>query len=283
MISAAFKLPETFEQIIPSVSDWINSLATDPVAVSLQNVFAQIEVVHILGLFALSSCVLLTSLRLLGVGLVEAPASIIYRNTRIWLHLGAVAAIASGLLMGFSNASKLYNNTAFLWKMIAMVAAIIFSYAVMAPTAKADGRVGAGAKIGLVIGLVVWALAFLIMQLNKGANVGLFHVLFAAVLLVGFALAGRMRWMTLALVIVIALVLQVLTHVIYKDPFTDIYSNINKIYMLVMTIFLVGVMVWNILARRPTENSTSLDRLIGYCSILAWVTVGAGGRWIGLT
>src|SRR6478609_1379511 len=100
MIFAAFKLPNTFQQIIPSIGDWINSLATDPVAVSLQNVFAQIEVVHILGLFAISSCVLLTSLRLLGVGLVEAPASTIYRNTRLWLHVGVILAIGSGLLMG---------------------------------------------------------------------------------------------------------------------------------------------------------------------------------------
>ena len=46
--------------------------------------------------------------------------------------------------MGFSNASKLYNNTAFLWKMIAMIAAIVFSYTVMAPTAKADGRAPTG-------------------------------------------------------------------------------------------------------------------------------------------
>src|SRR3954471_5081247 len=113
MMYAAFKLPETFQKIVPSLGDWINSLATNKVAVDLQNVFAQIEVVHILGLFAISACVILTSLRLLGVGLVEAPSSVIYRQTRVWLHIGVVAAIASGLLMGFSNASKLYNNTAF--------------------------------------------------------------------------------------------------------------------------------------------------------------------------
>jgi hypothetical protein len=283
MIELAFKLPETFQKIVPSLGDWINSLATDPVAVELQNVFAQIEVVHILGLFAISACVILTSLRLLGVGLVEAPASVIYRQTRVWLHIGVVAAIVSGLLMGFSNASKLYNNTAFLWKMISMVAAIVFSYAVMAPTAKNDGQATTGAKIGLVIGLLIWALAFIIMQMNKGANVGLFHVLFAAVVIGGFVLQGGARWVLLGGSVAGALILQVLTHVVWKDPFTDTYANVNKVYMLVMTLFLLVMFGMNVVGKSSADNSNKLARLIGICSILAWVTVGAGGRWIGLT
>lgn len=283
MIIALFKLPETFQKIIPSLGDWINSLATDPVAVALQNVFAQIEVVHILGLFALTSCVLLTSLRLLGVGLVEAPASTIYRNTRIWLHIGVVAAIGSGLLMGFSNASKLYNNTAFLWKMIALIAAIVFSYAVMAPTAKSDGRVGVGTRIALVIGLLVWALAFLIMQTNKGGNVGVFHVMFTAIIVLGFTLAGKTRWIALGVVAALALALQIFTHVVYTDPYSAIYSTINKGFMWATALFLLAVIGWNILGKKTSEDSSSLARFIGYCTILAWVTVGAGGRWIGLT
>lgn len=283
MMYAAFKLPETFQKIVPSLGDWINSLATNEVAVELQNVFAQIEVVHILGLFAISACVILTSLRLLGVGLVEAPSSVIYRQTRIWLHIGVIAAIVSGLLMGFSNASKLYNNTAFLWKMIAMIAAIVFSYTAMAPTAKADGKAPMGAKIALVIGLLIWALAFVIMQTNKGANVGIFHVFFAATVIGGFVLQGRSRWILVGGVSALVLILQVLTHVIYKDPFTDVYTNINKGFMLITGLFLLVMFALNVLGKSADENSNKLARLIGVCSILAWVTVGAGGRWIGLT
>jgi hypothetical protein len=282
-VIAAFKLPNTFQQIIPSLGGWIDSLATNETAVALQNVFAQIEVFHILGLFALGSCVILTSLRLMGVGLVEAPASTIYRNTRIWLHVGVAVAIISGLLMGLSNASKLYNNTAFLWKMIGMIAAIIFSYAVLVPTAKADGRVSGGAKAGLVIGLVVWALSILIMLTNKGANVGIFHVMFAAVLIGSIALQGRTRWVLLIGVALAVIVLQIMTHMVYKDPFSDVYMTVNKVFMWGTGLFLLALVAWNVLGKSAAEDSTALSRFIGVCAILAWVTVGAGGRWIGLT
>jgi hypothetical protein len=284
-VIAAFKLPNTLQQIIPSLSGWIDSLATNPTAVGLQNVFAQIEVFHILGLFALGSCVILTSLRLMGVGLVEAPASTIYRNTRIWLHVGVAVAIISGLLMGLSNASKLYNNTAFLWKMIAMIAAIIFSYAVLVPTAKADGQVSGGVKVGLVVGLVIWALSFLIMLTNKGANVGVFHVMFAATLIGSIALQGRSRWVLLIGVALAIVVLQILTHAVpdFKDPFSDIYMTINKVFMWGTGLFLLALMAWNVMGKSAAEDSTALSRFIGICAILAWVSVGAGGRWIGLT
>ena len=192
-------------------------------------------------------------------------------------------AIGSGILMGLSNASKLYNNTAFLWKMIAMIAAIVFSYAVMVPTAKADGRASMGVKIALVIGLLVWALAFLIMQSNKGANVGVFHVMFGAVLIGGFALQGMTRWVLLIGVAVLALALQVLTHGVYTDPFSDIYMNVNKGFMWATALFLLAMLGWNILGKNAAEDSTALSRFVGYCAVLAWVTVGAGGRWIGLT
>jgi hypothetical protein len=39
----------------------------------------------------------------------------------------------------------------------------------------------------------------------------------------------------------------------------------------------------NILGKDSRSESTTLSRLIGYATILVWVTVGAGGRWIGLT
>jgi hypothetical protein len=282
---AAFKLPTTFEQIIPSLGPWVNSLATDKFAVSLQLWFAHIEVIHILGLFAIASCVILTSLRLMGTGLVEAPASSIARNTRIWLHIGVIAAIGSGLLMGLSNASKLYNNTAFLWKMTAMIAAIIFSYAVMLPTAKAEGAVRPATRIALIVGILIWLLAFLIMIPNKGGNVGVFHVMFGGTLIAVAALKGRMRWAFLTIMAVLVLGLQVVTHFVpgLNDPYTEVYTNINKVFMWGAGAFIFVVAAANILGMSAKEDSNRLARLVGYCTILAWVTVGAGGRWIGLT
>jgi len=276
-------IPDNFAQIIPSIAPWIEGLGSNPTAIALQNLFAQIEVFHILGLFVIGTAVILTGLRLMGVGLVEATPSSVYRNTRIWLHVGVVLVIVSGLLMGLSNASKLYDNSAFLWKMIAMVAAIIYSYAVMAPVAKADGRVTGGAKAGLIVGTIVWALAILVMLTKQGANVGVFHVLFAGVLIAVAAVSGRLRWVVLIGAAALFLILQVVTHGLIKDPFTEAWMTANKIWMWVFGLFVVGMMLLNILGRSAGPGSTALTRFVGYSTILVWVMTAAGGRWIGLT
>jgi hypothetical protein len=277
------QLPDTVQQVAPGLRGWVDSLLTDPTAVALQDWFAVIEVVHFLGLFALAACVIVTSLRLIGVGLIEAPASAIWRNTRVWLHIGVMSAIGSGLLMGLSNAGKLYNNTAFFWKMIALIAAIVFSYAVMAPAAKADGRLGPAAKAGLVVGLGVWAAAVFVMLTNKGANVGVIHVLFAAALIAGVALRGWARWLLAGGLAVLIVVLQILTHAVFTDPFSEVYMSVNRVWMWGAGLFVLGVAGLNILGLQARHGSTAASRLVGYATILVWVTVGAGGRWIGYT
>jgi hypothetical protein len=277
------QLPDTVQQVAPGLRGWVDSLLTDPTAVALQDWFAVIEVVHFLGLFALAACVIVTSLRLIGVGLVEVPVSAIWRNTRLWLHVGVATAIGSGLLMGLSNAGKLYNNTAFFWKMIALIAAIVFSYAVMAPAAKADGKVAAPVKAGLVVGMGVWAAAILVMLTNKGANVGVIHVLFAAALIVGLALKGWARWLLAGALAVLIVVLQVLTHVVFTDPFSEDYMSVNRVWMWGAGLFVLAMAGLNIVGLQARPGSSAASRLVGYASILVWVTVGAGGRWIGYT
>lgn len=276
-------LPDSFQQILPGIGAWVDSMATDPLAVSLQSWFAQIEVIHFLGLFALAACVILTSLRLIGVGIVEASPSDFYRNTSIWLHLGVIAAVGSGLFLGLSNASKLYNSSAFLWKMTAMVAAILFSYLVMAPVAKAEGEVRGGAKIGLLIALAVWLLGIVIMIVKPIANVGAFHVIYAGALVAIAALQGRSRWILIGGLTVMIVALQVATYLIWTDPFTEVYMLVNKIFMWGAGLFVAAVVAWNILGRNAAPGSNPLARLVGYASILSWVMVGAGGRWIGLS
>ena len=190
-------IPDNFKQIVPAIDAWVESLATQPFPIALQSWFAHIEVFHILGLFALSAAVILVGLRLIGVGFVEATPSSLLRNTRLWLHVGVLTAIVSGLLMGLSNASKLYDNSAFLWKMIALVAAVIFSYAVLVPTARRDGAAGGGARIGLILGLAVWLLSLVVMISKQGGNVAIFHVIFACALVAVFATYGALRWVLL--------------------------------------------------------------------------------------
>jgi hypothetical protein len=276
-------LPDNFQKIIPSLQPWIDSRATSPTAVALQNVFAQIEVFHILGLFALGSAVILLCLRLIGVGLIDVPASQIHKTMRNWLHIGVVVAIVSGLLMGFSNASKLYNNSAFLFKMVALVAAVIFSYAVLVPVAKADGQVKGGAKVGLFVAVLVWLLSLAIMLTKPGSNVGFFHLIFAGGLVAFAAMSGAMRWTLVGGSAVIVLVWNIVTHVFVREAERAAYDNANKLFMVLITAWIFGLIALNIFGKGAAKDSNTAGRFVGYATILVWITVGAGGRWIGLT
>lgn len=276
-------IPDAFDDIIPSIAPWVETVATKPLAMFFQDVFAQIEVFHIIGLFMLGGAVILTSLRLLGVGLTEVQPSVIQKNVRLWLHIGVVMTVVSGLMIGLSNASKLYSNSAFLYKMLAMVASIIFTYAALMPVAKADGRVGTGPKIGMLIALIVWALGIIVMVVKPGSNVGAFHMLVAGTLVLFAALEGRMRWIMAGGVLLAFLVLQVVTHGFLSDPYAPEYINANRVFMWGVSAFLVVLTLMSIFGKGASKDSSSLARLIAYSTILAWVMTGAGGRWIGLT
>ena len=85
-------IPNTLRDLLPGLEPWIEGRANDPLAARLQDLFAPLEVVHFVGLFTLSAAVILISLRLLGTGLVEAPASATARTMRPWLNLGLALA-----------------------------------------------------------------------------------------------------------------------------------------------------------------------------------------------
>ena len=84
------------------------------------------------------------------------------------------------------------------------------------------------------------------------------------------------------------LVWQVYTHTLVHeaDPDTPAmlaYIAANRTFMWLSALTIGGCAVINILGATAPKDSTGLARLVGYTTILVWVTVGAGGRWIGLT
>lgn len=276
-------LPDAFDDIIPQIGPWVESVGVTPLAMFFQDVFAQIEVFHIIGLFMLGGATIVTSLRLIGVGLTELKPSEIEKNTRLWLNIGVVMVIVSGLMIGLSNAQKLYNNSAFLFKMIAMVAGLVLTYFALIPAAKAEGRVGGGAKIALFAGLALWVLAAAVMVTKPGSNVGAFHVLFGGALMLIASLQGKLRWVLVAVIAVATLVLQYLTHVVYLDPYSEPYAVVNRVFMWGMSAFLLLLILLNVIGKAGPKDSNAMARLIAYSTVLAWVMAGAGGRWIGLT
>ena len=101
-------IPDAFDDIIPSIGPWVEGLSTDPLAMLFQNLFAFIEIFHIIGLFMLGGAVILTSLRLIGVGLTEVAPSVVAKNVRLWLTIGVIMTIIAFQSKYYRQLSKAY-------------------------------------------------------------------------------------------------------------------------------------------------------------------------------
>ena len=116
--------------------------------------FPAIEAVHLLALATLGGALLVVDLRLLGVGLAAQSTATVERAARPWLIGAITMMIVTGVLIGLSEAVKLYDKQAFWVKMFALAAALIFTFAVRGPVARRNpGSVG---KAVAVVSLGLW-------------------------------------------------------------------------------------------------------------------------------
>jgi len=271
----------TFQKYLPGAEGWIRVLEHETLGPIFKPWFAHLEVWHIISLFMLGGCLILTNLRLLGVGLTSEPPSVIERNTRLWLNIGVFGVLASGVLIGFANAEKLYTSPAFSVKMISLVAAIIFTYLVCLPTAKADGRVGAVAKIGTVVAMIAWVASLWFFSTIVGLAPGVILVIGAAGVMVASSLKGRTRWVYIAGLVVLITAHQIATHGVYTlDANYDAWVLANKWFTRLEALYVGGFMAYQVLAYRNELASGPLARVIAFSTVLVWMTVAAAGRWI---
>ena len=62
----------------------------------------------------------------------------------------------------------------------------------------------------------------------------------------------------------------------------QIWQDISKYSLMIGSIVLIGLLAYEIYVGKA-ETGSKLAKLIALCSILTWVTVAAGGRWIGFS
>src|ERR1700704_6684542 len=145
----------TFQHFFPQAAPWVDGLATTPLALFVSGPtfgYATWEVGHILSLILLGGTAILMNLRLLGAGVTNEEPREIYRNLRLWQNIGLIGIVLTGVLIGSSNAVKLYNSSAFTVKMIALLSGLILTYGVSRPVAAANGAVALMPKIWFAIG-----------------------------------------------------------------------------------------------------------------------------------
>jgi hypothetical protein len=95
--------------------------------------FPVVEAVHLLALALLGGSILLLDLSILGVALRAPSVAVIEKSTRPWLLLALTVLIVTGIALGLSEALKLLDRGAFWLKMGALVAALLFTFAIKNP------------------------------------------------------------------------------------------------------------------------------------------------------
>ena len=263
----------TLEAFLPTIKPWVIDLANHWPATVIKPQFAVWEVAHILSLVMLGGTAILINLRLAGVGLKDAPPSEIYRNLRRWQDAAVIGIVVSGLLIGTANAERLYASTAFVVKLLALIAGLILTYGVSRPTAQADGVVSVTARGFLVLGSGVWLLALSILAASVQINPGLLHIVAAAALIVWLAARGRRRVLVLAVLAGLLAIQWVVTTILIRPDDLPRLDPVNQVF--------AGLFVcWILIAGLAQSGSWLSTKLVGYVSILVWVTAAAAGRWI---
>jgi hypothetical protein len=115
-----------------------------------------IETIHILALAMLYGCVVVISLRLMGVLMSGWTVAGITREVTPFLNVSLAVILISGTLLYLSEAIKAFDNAAFWVKIELLFAALVFHFAVVRRVTKAD-RVSraTGLTVG-IISLVLW-------------------------------------------------------------------------------------------------------------------------------
>jgi uncharacterized protein DUF6644 len=270
----------TFELFFPALRPWVVNLVNVWPAYIVKPQFASWEVLHIVSLILLGGTAILMNLRLIGVGLTDEPPSEIYRNLRRWQDAGVIGIVVSGILIGMANAERLYDSTAFVVKMVALVAGVILTYGASRPVARAEGEVSAGAKISLLIGGVLFLLGTWVFITGTLVNVGLFHMLTAAALIVLVATRGRLRWIYLAGLTLMIAVQEYITHAMIQPDDLAKLDPVNKTFFGLFSVWIFGAALIQLFAAGRGREGGPLTKIIGYATILVWITGAAAGRWI---
>jgi hypothetical protein len=268
------------QDIFPHLAGWVANLDDVFPGKQVKPYFAQWEVGHILSLVVLGGSSILLNLRLMGVGLTDEPPRELHRNLGRWVWIGAVSIVVTGLLIGSSNAERLYTSGAFSAKMVGLAAALILTFGVTLPTARADGVMSVGSRLAAIAGLAVFAFALWVFLSAKLANPGLWHVITAGALVALYATRKLTRIVFAALLVALIIAQQYVTHVVYKF---DDYASLdpaNKAFAWAFVALILGAFAVQAVASGRAEKGAAFVKLMALAGILVWVMTAAAGRWL---
>jgi hypothetical protein len=117
--------------------------------------FPLLEIIHITGFALAMGTIFMVDLRLIGIGMMRQPASQLAKALGPWTLGGLFAVLMSGPLIFSSDPNLYLNNTSFLFKMGALLIAILYQYTVHRKVALSDPSPVVGAIVG-IISVALW-------------------------------------------------------------------------------------------------------------------------------
>jgi hypothetical protein len=272
----------TFEEIfknIPGASDFVASMPKIWPISMLQDIYAPFGALHLVGLALMGGAVILLNLRLMGAGLKEEPLPAMERTTRPWFIAGLAIVLGTGIIIGMLNSEKLYNSVPFFVKMTSLLAACIFSFGVTNAVAKADGKTSMPIIIAACVAFLFWLVSLGVLGTDEISAPGLFHPISAAyALLVIFGV--RTRWIAAGTFLLLFGGMFVMYWIVGFNTYEPLYDDISRWITLIGALAFGGLFAWEVYKGRA-EAASPTAKLIALFSVLTWVTVAAGGRWIG--
>jgi len=269
------------QDFFPHLADWVANLDDVFPGKQIKPYFAQWEVGHLLGLAVLGGTSLLLNLRLIGVGLTDEPASELHKNLRTWTWIGMIGVVLTGVLIGTSNAERLYTSEAFSAKMVGLLAGLVLTIGFTLPAARNDGAVGPASRISAVVGLAIFLAAIAMFTQAKLANPGLWHVIMAGGLIVLFAARGLTRIIYLGVMLAVLGAQQVMTHLVYKADDFEHLDPTNKAFAWgISLVILIAGSVVAVGAGKGDRQGGFFVKAMAFAAILVWVMTAAAGRWL---
>jgi hypothetical protein len=268
------------QDFFPGAAAWVATLDDTFPGAWVKPYFAHWEVGHILALALLGGCSILLNLRLIGYGLTDERPAEVRRGVLTWLNVGVVGVVLTGLLIGASNAERLYTSEAFTAKMLGLAAALVLTYGVSLPVAKADGRANGAVHAAGLVGLLLWAASLWVFGVSKLINPGVWHVIFAAGLIVLFATRGLTRIVYLAGGVALVVALYVMNKIVISPDDYARLDPMNKGMAWAFAGWILAAVAVQLVASGRGSEGGPFTKGLAYAAILVWVTTAAAGRWI---
>ncbi|MGD0363602.1 MAG: DUF6644 family protein [Bryobacteraceae bacterium] len=130
----------------------------DPASNPLNNnewSFPLLEIIHIAGFALAIGTIFIVDLRLMGIGMLRQRASQLARDLAPWTLSGFAAALISGPLIWTSDPNMYLHNSAFQFKMVALLVALVYQYTVHRGMALRDPARLAGGLVGM-FSVLLW-------------------------------------------------------------------------------------------------------------------------------